>query len=269
VSVWLPASLAAASVATVLGAARPGATRLAAVPLRPQTRKRPFSYRTSAVPVAAGAAALVAAGPLAAALACVAAVLAVRVAARRRAAAAERIERRRLLEALTVLAGDLRTGRSPADALAAAAAFASGRAGEVLRRAAIAAGMGGDVPAALLHGPSAAPSVLRGLAACWDVCAATGSGLAGGVERLDEGLRAAEAQRRSVDAELAGPRATAGLLAVLPLGGLGLAAALGADPLHVLLHTPVGMVCLVMGFGLDVLGLWWASKLVAHAGGGR
>jgi uncharacterized membrane protein len=29
------------------------------------------------------------------------------------------------------------------------------------------------------------------------------------------------------------------------------------------------MVCLVMGFGLDVLGLWWASKLVAHAGGGR
>jgi hypothetical protein len=44
---------------------------------------------------------------------------------------------------------------------------------------------------------------------------------------------------------------------VLPAVGLLLAAALGADPLQVLLHTPLGLVCLVAGVGLDALGGLW------------
>ena len=111
------------------------------------------------------------------------------------------------------------------------------------------------------------PEVLRALGACWTVCAGSGAGLASAVERLEEGLRADAAQRRAVDAELAGPRATAGLLAVLPAGGLLLAAGLGADPLRVLLTTPVGLLCLTVGLALDGLGLWWTGRLVASAGG--
>jgi tight adherence protein B len=111
------------------------------------------------------------------------------------------------------------------------------------------------------------PEVLRALAACWTVCAGSGSGLAAAVERLEEGLRAEQSQRRAVDAELAGPRATAGLLAVLPAGGLLLAAGLGADPLSVLLTTPVGLLCLTAGLALDAVGLWWTGRLVAAAGG--
>ena len=114
---------------------------------------------------------------------------------------------------------------------------------------------------------SAVPEVLRALAACWTVCAGSGAGLATAVERLEEGLRAEQAQRRAVDAELAGPRATAGLLAVLPAGGLLLAGGLGADPLSVLLATPVGLLCLLVGLGLDAVGVWWTGRLVASAGG--
>lgn len=178
-------------------------------------------------------------------------------------------ERATAVEACGALAGELRAGRRPDEALAAAGQVATGPSGAALRAAAAAAGLGGDVPAALVASAvsSAVPEVLRALAACWTVCAATGSGLAGAVERLEEGLRAEQAQRRALAAELAGPRATAALLAGLPLIGLLLAAALGADPLQVLLHTPLGLVCLVVGIGLDLLGVLWTSRLAARAGG--
>jgi tight adherence protein B len=182
-------------------------------------------------------------------------------------AAGRHTERTRALEALAVLAADLRVGRGPADALAAAADVAVGGTSRALLAAASAARLGGDVPGALTAEPSAVSDVLRGLAACWTVCLVAGSGLASGVDRLTEGLRAAEAQRRAVDAELAGPRATALLLAALPLAGIGLAGALGADPLRVLLHTPAGVSCLIAGIALDAAGWLWTRRLVAGASG--
>lgn len=193
-----------------------------------------------------------------------AALLRVVVAGRRRAAAVAE-ERRRALEAMAVLAADLRAGRSPADGLAAAAETACGGTAVALAAAAAAARVAGDVPGALTVDGGAVPEVLRALAACWSVTAVSGSGLAVGVERLAEGLRAAAAQRRAVEAELAGPRATAGLLAVLPVAGIGLATALGADPVHVLLHTPGGLACLGAGLGLDLLGVLWTRRLVRRA----
>jgi tight adherence protein B len=187
--------------------------------------------------------------------------------ARRRSRAAAD-ERRRAVEACGALAAELRAGRDPADALQAAAQAAAGTSRLALAGAAAAARLGGDVPAALSTAPgSAVADVMRSLAACWAVCARSGSGLAAAVERLEEGLRADQAQRRAVEAELAGPRATAGLLAVLPAAGLLMAVGLGADPLHVLLETPVGAVCLVLGLGLDALGVAWTARLVARAGG--
>lgn len=197
-------------------------------------------------------------------------------------------ERARAVEACGALAVELRAGRAPAQALAAAAELADGPTGSALVSAASSAALGGDVAAALVGGHvdgsraggqpvagrrsrevSAVPGLLRGLAACWTVCAATGSGLAAAVERLEEGQRAEQAQRRAVQAELAGPRATAGLLAALPVVGLLLAGALGANPLQVLLHTGVGQVCLVFGVGMDLLGLLWTGRIVARAEAGR
>ncbi len=193
----------------------------------------------------------------------------VRVRRVRALAAARRDERARAVEACAALAGELRAGRAPGDALAAASSLATGPSAAALQSAAGAVRLGGDpAPALRATSGSAVPEVLRALAACWTVCAGSGAGLAAAVERLEHGLRAEQAQRRAVDAELAGPRATAGLLAVLPAGGLLLAAGLGADPLRVLLTTPVGLLCLTVGLALDALGLWWTGRLVARAGGG-
>ncbi|MEX2289948.1 MAG: type II secretion system F family protein [Mycobacteriales bacterium] len=224
------------------------------------------------LPVVGGAAAvLLLAGPVPAALLLVGAGASWRwwsVRAHRGAAAEERAG---AVEAFGALAAELRAGRPPAEALAAASRVAVGPLREVLRAAAASTGLGGNVAAALRSpptgAPTAVPEVLRALAACWTVCATSGSGLAAAVDRLAEGLRAEHAQRRAVDAELSGPRATAGLLAVLPLGGLLMAGGLGADPLQVLLHTPLGLVCLTAGLALEGCGLWWTHRLVARAGG--
>jgi len=192
-----------------------------------------------------------------------------RVARVRRARAAREQERQQAGEACAVLAGELRAGRSAAQALTAAADVATGAVRLALLAASSSAGLGGDVPAALLGkaSASAAPELLAGLGACWQVCAGTGSGLAMAVDRLEEGLRAEQGQRLAVAAELAGPRATAGLLACLPLAGIALAAGLGAWPVHVLLHTTIGLACAVLGVGLDGLGVWWTGRLVARVGG--
>ena len=192
-----------------------------------------------------------------------------RVARVRRARAAREQERQQAGEACAVLAGELRAGRSAAQALTASADVATGAVRLALLAASSSAGLGGDVPAALLGkaSASAAPELLAGLGACWQVCAGTGSGLAMAVDRLEEGLRAEQGQRLAVAAELAGPRATAGLLACLPLAGIALAAGLGARPVHVLLHTTIGLACAVLGVGLDGLGVWWTGRLVARVGG--
>lgn len=267
-SALVAAALAGASVAVALRALpSPGGLRLAGLPSsrsggRAAVRGRPARQALAvlAVPTA------IVLGPVLALLALAAgaaAARAVELSRRSRSAAAERSGAR---QACRVLAAELAAGRSPADALAAAREPATGAVAEALRSAAAAARLGGDVPAALVTAApdSAVAPLLRALAACWTVCAGTGSGLAAAVQRLEEGLQAEQDLRRTVDAELAGPRATAVLLAGLPGVGLLMAAGLGADPWHVLLETPVGLVCLAAGLGLDALGLWWTQRLVAR-----
>ena len=227
----------------------------------------PRRWPWPAVLLAAGVL-LVVLGPVVPLLAAAAAVVASRAVAGHRRRQGVVAERAGAVEALGALAAELAAGRTPQSALGAAASVAAGPAAAALRSAAAAAELGGDVPAALTapSTTSVAPT-LRALAACWSVCAASGSGLAAAVQRLEEGLRAEQAQRRAVDGELAGPRATALMLSVLPAAGLLMAGALGADPLHVLLRTPLGVVCLLAGVGLDALGVLWTNRLVSRAGG--
>ncbi|RSN85963.1 hypothetical protein DMH26_33545 [Streptomyces sp. WAC 05379] len=166
------------------------------------------------------------------------------------------------------LAGEVRAGRQPGEALLRAA-WESGGLGEAQSAVLAAAKFGVDVPGALASAarlPGA--EGLSGLAACWRVAVDQGAGLAAGLDRLEAALRAERDQRADLRAQLAGARSTVLMLAALPVLGLLLGAAMGADPLHVLLHTGAGFGCLVVGGVLEGLGMWWATRIVRGAEAG-
>ncbi|MER8045589.1 type II secretion system F family protein [Streptomyces sp. NPDC094032] len=160
------------------------------------------------------------------------------------------------------VAGELRAGWQPAQALAFAARTTGALGGQEAAVLA-AARFGGDVPEALRRAARQdGAEGLAGTAACWQVAVDGGVGLAAGLDRLEAALRAHRDQRERLRAQLAGAWATVAVLAVLPVAGLGLGAALGAHPLRVLLHTPAGLGCLAVGGALEAVGLWWAARIV-------
>lgn len=223
--------------------------------------------------------------PLVAAAAAGAVVPAIRLRRKRRACQVREQRRTAVVALCAALAGELRTGATPHQSVEMAAgeftAPAAGSTGAGTAGAATATAgapvldctvllaavrYGGDVPEAfrvLAELPGAEGAA--GIAACWQVAASSGAGLAVGLDRVAEGLRADRALRESVRAELAGPRSTAGLLALLPLFGLLLGTALGADPLRMLLHTPSGLVCLLFGAALEWGGLAWTARIARGA----
>ncbi|WP_405727019.1 type II secretion system F family protein [Streptomyces sp. NBC_01537] len=172
----------------------------------------------------------------------------------------------------SALAGDLRAGLAPHAALAGALRRESWPDRPELADAALpllaAARFGGDVPAALRSAAGQAGAEgLAGLAACWQVAVDGGAGLADGLDRIAAVLRAEHDQRDDLRAQLAGPRSTAAMLALLPALGVLLGTGFGADPLRVLLHTPAGLACLLAGGLLEWAGLAWTSRIVRSAEG--
>ncbi|WFE37997.1 hypothetical protein [Micromonospora sp. WMMD998] len=94
----------------------------------------------------------------------------------------------------------------------------------------------------------------------------TGAPLAELLERIEADARAADRGLAAAAAQAAGARATAWLLAALPLGGIGLGYAIGVDPVTVLLHTPVGGGSALAAVALQITGLLWAERLGAGPG---
>lgn len=173
------------------------------------------------------------------------------------------------------LAGDLRAGRPPHAALGDTVEAAgwpdvpelSGAARLLLS----AARFGGDVPQALRVAARLSEGTrgLAAVAACWQVAVDGGAGLAAALDRVAAALRAEADQRDDLRAQLAGPRSTAGLLALLPLFGVVLGAGLGARPARVLLHTATGLLCLLVGGLLEWAGLAWTARIIRAAENGR
>ena len=164
-----------------------------------------------------------------------------------------------LLEACGVLSSELTAGQPPATAL--------GRAVRVcpdLEPVLRGHHLGADVPdawRALARRPGAHDALV--LAAAWQVSHRSGRGLGEALARVADGLRGAAATRRVVESELASARATARLLAALPVVALvvGGGAVPGSSPWAFLIGTPVGVGCLVGGLGLGFLGLWWIEAI--------
>lgn len=170
------------------------------------------------------------------------------------------------IELCHALSAELSAGRTPGEALTKALAAVELPDPEAAKPILAAARDGGDVAAALL---SAAPQQggegLRRLAACWQVGVTAGAGLSALVERVAMTSRAAQAHRQDVAAQLAGPRATATMLAALPVLGLLMAGTLNMRPLDFLFGSLPGAACLLSGVALDACGLWWTNRMAARA----
>ena len=209
----------------------------------------------AAVAAAAGAAAST---PLVAALAAGCAALAARAWRSRRTATREEARMRGLAAALGALAADLRAGR-PLEAAAASAARGAGddELGRDLLGAVRTASSG-----AARAGPEA--DALQRLAAAVRLSARTGASLADVVSAVEDDLRARQRHRLELHSAVAAPRASALLLAGLPVLGLAMGSGVGADPWHVLTHTGTGQVLLVAGVALEVAGVGWSNRLVAR-----
>ncbi|MCU1421848.1 MAG: hypothetical protein JWN36_1499 [Microbacteriaceae bacterium] len=112
------------------------------------------------------------------------------------------------------------------------------------------------------HPPDAAWS---GLAAAWRVASEAGAPLASTLDRFARSLRELGQNDRDARTALAGPRATARLVMVLPLVGVLFGLALGFDTLRVLFTTPLGIACVVVGVLLLLVAHLWNRRLLARA----
>jgi tight adherence protein B len=157
------------------------------------------------------------------------------------------------LDALAALAAELRAGQPPILALRRTGT-------QVWPRAAAAARLGGDLTQALRADARDEPA-LRGLAACWEITARTGSGMAITVQRLADSVRSTQETRVHLRAQLAAPRATARMLAALPLIGILLGHVLGADPITWLLGSAFGLVVVILAAVCTGVGWWWISRI--------
>lgn len=171
-----------------------------------------------------------------------------------------------VLDICEELAGDLAAGATVTRALQRAA----DRWPELAEPAA-AQRLGTSVPdawRALAARPGAGD--LRVVAAAWEVADRTGAGLAGALTAVASGIRDQQRTRRVVASELASARATARLMAALPLLTLAVGSGAG-DPVGFLLGTPAGLLCAAAGVALALVGVGWieaiASSLERDAAG--
>jgi tight adherence protein B len=179
-----------------------------------------------------GTAAGLVAGPVAGLLAAVYGTVGFRAWLRLRRNRIRTVQWTAALDGLAELAGDLRAGLTPDRALAVTA------------------------PRFAL-----VPLVQGRVAAALRLAEVTGAPLADLVDRLENDLRGLERVRLSAAAHAAGTRATAVLLGVLPLAGIAVGYGMGADPLRILLRTPVGAGCAVVAVALQLAGSAWTARL--------
>lgn len=182
---------------------------------------------------------------------------------RRRRARRSTREGQALESALEVLVGELRVGAHPVRAFIVAADEADGAVALALRAVAARARLGADVTAGLRAAAvtSALPAQWERLAVCWQLASDHGLAVSALMRATQRDI--AERQRFSakVTSAMAGARATAVILAGLPLLGVLLGQLIDARPLSFLFSGHAGGWLLVIGVALACCGLLWSDRI--------
>jgi tight adherence protein B len=246
------------------------AAALATYPSSPRGRLRSRGSRPRWVtlPAAAAAGCLVVAAAVSVPLTTMLAAAVVGATAglryRRRGRRRRAVDEGRTLEhALEVLVGELRVGSHPVHAFVVAADETRGAVAGALRAVAARAGLGADVTAGLRDAArsSALPAHWDRLAVCWQLASEQGLAISTLMRAAQRDI--AERQRFSarVSSGMAGARATAVILAALPVPGILLGQLIGARPLSFLLGGQAGGWLLVVGSALACAGLLWSDRI--------
>ncbi|KXP11648.1 hypothetical protein AXK57_21690 [Tsukamurella pulmonis] len=172
-----------------------------------------------------------------------------------------------ILAGVDAMVAELSVGAHPA-----AACITAGRDAEdahvrtVFAEIAGRAELGGDVAAGLRAHADESAAWAR-IAAAWDTGTRHGIGMGELLASVREDLRARERYERRAHSSLAGARATAQVLAALPVLGVAMGQLIGADPLGTLIGTGAGGALLVVGTCLTCAGLLWSHAIAAGAAG--
>jgi len=169
-------------------------------------------------------------------------------------------------DALDVLVGELRVGAHPVTAIGVAAKESHGRIARSLSSVAARALLGADV-AAGLHAEgrrSTSPGHWERLAVCWQLAQTHGLAIATLMQAAQRDIVERERFHGRVEAGMAGARVTAAILAGLPVLGVLLGQAIGAEPLSLLLSGGAGGWLLVVGSALICCGLLWSDRITSR-----
>ena len=170
---------------------------------------------------------------------------------------AELARRRALVDSLELLSRELTAGTALVAALDRAAVEASPAVRGLLDRVALAARFAGSARTEPAGSDPVGSALLTAVAVAGRHGTATVEVLTGFAGTLREELEAVDRQAGAT----AGAQLSGWLLAALPLLGMAIGVGIGADPVPVLLHTPVGGVLLVAGSALCCAGLLWSARL--------
>jgi tight adherence protein B len=120
-----------------------------------------------------------------------------------------------------------------------------------------------------LHAAASTPGGegLADVAGAWHLAEQTGAPLAVILDRIAGSIQAEVELDREVAVEAGPARATARLMAVLPIFGLGLGLLLGVNPVAVLVGSGLGVTCLIAGLALACCGIWWIERIVSALDG--
>ncbi|ORW54128.1 hypothetical protein AWB90_00830 [Mycobacterium paraense] len=187
---------------------------------------------------------------------------------RRRRARRAAHEGANLEAALDVLVGELRVGAHPVRAFHVAAGESVGAVAASLRAVAARARLGADVTAGLRAASrsSSLPVQWDRLAVCWQLAGEHGLAIATLMQAAQRDIEERQRFSARVTSSMAGARATATILAGLPVLGVLLGQLIGARPLSFLLGGHIGGWLLVVGSTLACAGLLWSDRITDRLG---